>query len=55
VTLRTLGELHVENGDLTAAYESYQRALELAVKLDRKQVQGDLANRIQALSRQLIN
>jgi tetratricopeptide (TPR) repeat protein len=55
VTLRTLGELHTENGDLTEAYESYQRALELAIKLDRKQVQGDLSNRIQALSLQLID
>lgn len=55
VTLRTLGELHAENGNLTAAYESYQRALELAIQLDRKQVQGDLSNRIQVLSRQLID
>jgi tetratricopeptide (TPR) repeat protein len=55
VTLRTLGEIHAENGNLTAAYESYQRALELAIQLDRKQVQGDLSNRIQALSLQLVN
>ncbi len=55
VTLRTLGEIHTENGNLTAAYESYQRALELAIQLDRKQVQGDLSNRIQALSLQLVD
>jgi tetratricopeptide (TPR) repeat protein len=55
VTLRTLGEIHAENGNLTAAYESYQRALALAIQLDRKQVQGDLANRIQALSVQLLD
>ena len=53
LTLRTLGEIHEENGNLTAAYESYQRALQLATKLDRKQVQGDLSNRVRRLSLQL--
>lgn len=53
VTLRTLGEIHEENGNLTAAYESYQRALQLATTLDRKQIQGDLSNRVRRLSLQL--
>jgi tetratricopeptide (TPR) repeat protein len=53
VTLRTLGEIYEENGDLSAAYESFQLALQLATALDRKQVQADLSNRVRALSLQL--
>ncbi len=55
ITLRTLGEIYEEQGDLTAAYESFQRAMEIATQLDRKQVQGDLSNRIRRLSLQLVN
>jgi len=55
VTLRTMGEIYEENGDLTAAFESFQRAMEIAIALDRKQVQSDLSNRIRALSLQLVD
>lgn len=50
VTLRTLGEIYEENGDLTAAYDSFYRAMTLAQALDRKQVQAELANRVRSLS-----
>lgn len=55
LTLRTLGEIHEDNGNLRSAYESYQRALQIAAQLDRKQVQGDLSNRVRRLSLQLAN
>ncbi|MGC1310062.1 MAG: tetratricopeptide repeat protein [Phormidesmis sp.] len=53
VTLRTLGEIEQENGNLAAARDIFQRALTLANTLERKQIQADLTNRILRLSRQL--
>ncbi|MGB3298631.1 MAG: tetratricopeptide repeat protein [Phormidesmis sp.] len=53
LTLRTIGEINEENGNLREAYESYQRALQIATQLDRKQVQGELSNRVRRLSLQL--
>ena len=55
VTLRTLGEIYEEQGNLTAAYESFQKAMAIAVQLDRKTVQGDLSNRIRRISIQLVD
>ena len=55
LTFRTMGEIHEENGDLTAAYESYQRALRMAIGLDQKTVQADLSNRVRSLSLQLVD
>ncbi|MEO1446099.1 MAG: tetratricopeptide repeat protein [Cyanobacteria bacterium J06635_11] len=53
VTLRTLGEIYEETGDLMAAYIAYQQAVQLAEALDRKQVQADLSNRVRSLSYRL--
>jgi len=55
VTLRLLGELYEERGDLSAAYESYQRAMDLAQALDKKTILADLANRLRSLSYQLVD
>ncbi len=55
ITLRTLGEISQENGDLIGAHEYFQRALQIATALDRKTVQADLSNRVRSLSRALIN
>lgn len=55
LTFRTLGEIYEENGDLQLAYESYQRALRMAVGLDQKTVQADLSNRVRSLSLQLVD
>lgn len=53
VTLRTLGDIYEETGDLTAAYDAFHRAMDLAQALDRKQVQAELANRVRSLSLRL--
>lgn len=55
VTLRTLGEVAQENGDLTAAYEFFQQALQIATALNRKTVQADLSNRVRSLSHQIVD
>ncbi len=55
ITFRTMGEIYEENGDLTAAYESYQRALRIAVGLNQKSVQADLSNRVRSLSLRLVD
>ena len=55
LTLRTLGEVSEEKGDLTAAHEFYQRALRIAANLNQKSVQADLSNRVRSLSLRLVN
>lgn len=54
LTLKTLGEIHEENGHLTEAYESFQRALQIAQALERKTMEAELANRVRALSLRLV-
>lgn len=54
ITLRTLGDIYEETGNLTAAYESFQRALRIADALERKQVTAELSNRVRSLSLQLL-
>lgn len=55
LTLRTLGEIYQDNGDLAAAYDAFQRALTLAQTLERKQVQAELTNRLLSLSARMNN
>ncbi|MGI8934218.1 MAG: hypothetical protein ACR2FS_09115, partial [Phormidesmis sp.] len=55
LTLRTLGEIYQDNGDLAAAYDAFQRALTLAHTLERKQVQAELTNRLLSLSARMNN
>ncbi len=50
LTLRTLGEIYQDNGNLTAARDAFERALSLAQAMERKQMQAELTNRLIALS-----
>lgn len=50
LTLRTIGDIYQDNGDLAAAYDAFQRALTLAQILERKQIQAELTNRLISLS-----
>jgi len=53
VTLRTLGEIYEENGDLERAYQALGQAFSIAQQLERKTVQAELSNRLRSLSLQL--
>lgn len=55
ITLRTLGEIYEENGDLERAYQAFGQAFSLAQQLERKPVQAELSNRLRSLSLQLAN
>ena len=50
LTLRTLGEIYQDNGNLAAAQDAFERALSLAQAMERKQMQAELTNRLLALS-----
>lgn len=50
VTLRTLGELYEERGNLEQAYKAFSQAFSLAQQLERKTVQAALSNRLRSLS-----
>lgn len=50
LTLRTLGEIYQDNGEVTAARDAFERALSLAYAMERKQMQAELTNRLIALS-----
>ena len=50
LTLQTLGEIYQDNGDFAAAQDAFERALSLALTLERKQIQAELTNRLLALS-----
>ena len=50
VTLRTLGEIYEETGDLEKAYEAFGQAFSLAQSMERKTVQAELSNRLRSLS-----
>ncbi|MFK8185932.1 MAG: tetratricopeptide repeat protein [Phormidesmis sp.] len=50
VTLRTLGEIYEENGNLIAARSAFQQAMRIADLLERKPVEADLSNRVRSLS-----
>jgi tetratricopeptide (TPR) repeat protein len=53
ITLKTLGEIYQDNGDLSAAYHAFEQALMLAQSMERKPIQAELTNRLLALSAQL--
>jgi tetratricopeptide (TPR) repeat protein len=53
ITLKTLGEIYQDNGDLSAAYDAFERALSLAQSMERKPIQAELTNRLLALAAQL--
>ena len=53
VTLRTLGEIYEETGDLSAARSAFQQAMQIAGVLNRKPVEADLSNRVRSLSIQI--
>ena len=55
VTLRTLGEIYEDNGNLSAARGAFQEAMQLARALNRKPIEADLSNRVRSLSRRLTN
>ncbi|MEL6352701.1 MAG: tetratricopeptide repeat protein [Cyanobacteria bacterium J06627_28] len=50
ITLKTLGEIYEERGELAQAHEAFSQALTLARALDRKTIQGELSNRIARLA-----
>ena len=55
ITLRTLGEIYEENGDLEQAYQAFGQAFSLAQQLERKPIQAELSNRLRSLSLRLAN
>lgn len=50
LTLKTLGEIYEENGELERAYEAFGQAFSLAQAMERKTVQAELSNRLRSLS-----
>lgn len=55
LTLRTLGEIYEESGELEQAYEAFSQAFAIAQQLERKTVQAELSNRLRSLSIALEN
>ncbi|MGB3671303.1 MAG: tetratricopeptide repeat protein [Phormidesmis sp.] len=53
LTLRTLGDIYQQQGDLQSAHSALNLALGLARSMDRKQIQAELTNRLLWLSSRL--
>ena len=50
LTLRTLGEIYAEHGELDRAYEALRQAYGLAQMMERKTIQAELSNQLRSLS-----
>ena len=50
LTLRTLGEIYEDNGELDRAYEALSQAFRLAQMMERKTIQAELSNQLRSLS-----
>lgn len=55
LTLRTLGEIYEEDGDLEKAYQAFSQAFAIARQMERKTVQAELSNQLRSLARNLEN
>ena len=55
LTLKTLGEIYEDNGELPLAYEKFARARTIARNLERKSLEAELSNRMRTLARQLVD
>lgn len=53
LTLKTMGEVYLDRGEVSAAEEAFRLALGLARQLDNKRMQADLSNRLLRLSSQV--
>ena len=53
LTLKTMGEIYLDQGEVVAAQDAFRRALALARTLDNKRMQADLSNRLLRLASQV--